>query len=199
MDQEFQDEDWLWIKNFQGGDQSAFERIFDKYKTNVIKLAFRFLKERQTAEDIAQEVFIRIYEKKVHFDPRAKFSTLLYRMTINASIDMLRKKKFLPRSLDEQVLDQEGDQKPLIERFPDSKSISPVNILQDKELRELVQREIEKLPEKLRAPILLHQFENLPYREIAAILGITEKAVERRIYHARELLRGKLSPYFYNQ
>ena len=120
-------------------------------------------------------------------------------MTINASIDMLRKKKFLPRSLDEQVLDQEGDQKPLIERFPDSKSISPVNILQDKELRELVQREIEKLPEKLRAPILLHQFENLPYREIAAILGITEKAVERRIYHARELLRGKLSPYFYNQ
>lgn len=199
MNQEFQDEDWLWIKDFQMGDQSAFEKIFDKYKTNVINLAFRFLKERQTAEDVAQEVFIRIYEKKVHFDPRAKFSTLLYRMTVNASIDTLRKKKFSPRSLDEQALDQEGDQKPLIERLSDSKSISPVHVLQDEELRELIQKEIQRLPEKLKAPLLLHQFENLPYREIASILGITEKAVERRIYHARELLRGKLSPYFYNQ
>ena len=199
MNQEFQDEDWLWIKNFQGGDQSAFERIFDKYKTNVINLAFRFLKERQTAEDVAQEVFIRIYEKKVHFDPRAKFSTLLYRMAVNASIDTLRRKKFSPHSLDEKGQDEEGDQRPLIERLSDPKSISPVNILQNEELRKLVQREIERLSEKLRVPILLHQFENLPYREIAVILGITEKAVERRIYHARESLRKKLSPYFYNQ
>ncbi len=189
-------QDWIWIKNFHEGDQSAFERIFNKYRTNLINLAFRFLRERQAAEDIAQEVFIRIYEKKVRFDPRAKFSTLLYRMTVNASIDTLRKKKFSSHSLDEPVLNQEGDQRLFMEGFSDSKSTSPVNVLQDAELREFVQREIQKLPEKLRAPIFLHQFEELSYKEVAAILRITEKAVEKRIYHAKEHLRKNLSKYY---
>lgn len=190
-----QDEDWVGIKNFEEGDPSAFERIFNKYKTNVINLAFRFLRERQAAEDVAQEVFIKIYEKKIHFDPRAKFSTLLYRMTVNASMDMLRKKKFLPLSLDGQVWDQERGQRPMREQVSDPKATSPVNVLADEELRGLVQREIERLPEKLKAPLLLHQFEGLSYKELAAILGVTEKAVEKRIYHAKEKLRKKLFKY----
>lgn len=86
------DEDWLLIRDFLDGNLSAFHTIFEKYKIKIINAAFRFLKETQSAEDVAQEVFIRIYEKKIRYDPRAKFSTLLYRMTINASIDLIRRR-----------------------------------------------------------------------------------------------------------
>ena len=64
------------------------------------------------------------------------------------------------------------------------------------EIKNLVQIEIQKLPEKLKTPILLHQFDNLSYDEIARVIGITPKAVERRIYHAKEVLRKKLAKYF---
>ena len=189
------DQDWFWIESFQEGDRSAFDQIFNKYKTTVVNLAFRFVRDKEIAEDIAQEVFIKIYEKKVHFGPKAKFSTWLYRVTVNTSLNVLRKRKPLLLSLDERIENQKGGKKPLIERLTDPHATSPLRSLEEGELKMMVHREIEKLPEKLRLPILLSQFENLPHREIALILGITEKAVEKRIYHAKKRLRKKLLKY----
>lgn len=189
------DQDWFWIKSFQEGDRSAFDQIFNKYKTTAVNLAFRFVRDREVAEDIAQEVFIKIYEKKVHFEPKAKFSTWLYRVVVNTSLDVLRKRKFLLLSVDERIENQKGDYKSLMEKLADPHATSPLRSLEEDELKMMVQREVEKLPEKLRLPILLSQFESLPHREIALILGISEKAVEKRIYHAKERLRKKLSKY----
>ncbi len=188
-------EDWLWIEKILEGDPSAFEQIFNKYKVSIINLSFRFTRNREVAEEIAQEVFIKVYEKKVHFDPRSKFSTWLYRVTVNASMDFLRKKKFSFRSLEEPMGDQDSGGKTLLDHVPDPKSSSPEHSIETAEIQKLVRQEIDRLPENLRSPILLYQFEDLPYREIAKILGITEKAVEKRIYHAKQILRGKLSKY----
>ncbi len=195
MNQTFQDEDWLWIKNFYEGDQSAFENIFNKYKVKVVNLAYHFVKQKEAAEDIAHDVFIKIYEKKFNKDPKAKFSTWLYRVTVNASLDILRKKKFTPHSLDETLQNQEGGETTLLEKLANSAD-SSAQVLQDQELKMIVRKEIEKLPENLKIPVLLYQFEGLPYKEIAAIMKVTEKAVEKRIYHAKEHLRRTLSKYY---
>ena len=183
-------EDWSWIEKIRGGDRSAFNQLFDKYKPHVINLAFRFVRERGTAEDIAQEIFIKIYENKTPFHPTAKFSTWLYRVTVNAAVDFLRKKKFLGHSLNERIEGQE--EKTFLENLADFKSSGPNKILEEKELSELIRGEIDRLPEKFKTPFLLYQFQEMPYREIAKILGMTEKAVERRLYRAKEVLREKL-------
>ena len=159
-------------------------------------MSYRFVQSRETAEDIAQDVFIKIYEKRLKFDPKAKFTTWLYRVTTNASLDFIRKNKFVVRSVDAEITDSSGEKTNFLEKFGDPNTLSPSDTAQQKELQALLRTEINSLPEELRAPTLLYQFENLPYEEIARILKITTKAVERRLYHAKQRLRDKLSKYF---
>jgi RNA polymerase sigma-70 factor (ECF subfamily) len=189
------DQDWQWIERFQEGDTSAFDRLFQKHKRFVINLAFRFVRQKEIAEDLAQEVFVKVHEKKVKIDFGSKFSTWLYRVTVNASIDFLRRKKFFPWSLDSLLDRQDEHSGSLLESVPDLKSLSAQETLHQKEACAAVHKAIDALPEKLRAPILLYQFENLSYLEIAQVLQVTPKAVERRIYHAKEILRKKLENY----
>ncbi len=189
------DPDWLAIERFKEGDPSAFDLIFQKYKETAVNLAYHFVRQREAAQDIAQDIFIKIYEKRVKADPKAKFSTWLYRVTVNASIDYIRRARFFGRSLDEKISPGEPGGQTLLENTADPKPSLAGEEAEKEELRLLIRQEIEKLPEKLRFPILLYQFEDLPYKEIAHILNITEKAVERRLYHAKEALRKKLSGY----
>lgn len=188
------DDDWIKIESFLNGELAAFEFIFNKYKTRVINLAYGFLRDRASAEDTAQNVFLKIYQKKAKPDSRAKFSTWLYRVTVNASLDILRSRKFTPVSIDQESGPAGSGKGALKDKLPDSKS-NLRQILEREELAVLVRREIDQLPEKFRAPLLLYQFEDMSYREIASILGLSEKAVERRLYHAREILRQFLTVY----
>ena len=187
------DDDWIKIGAFLNGELAAFEFIFNKYKSRVINLAYGFLRDRASAEDTVQNVFLKIYQKKAKPDSRAKFSTWLYRVTVNASLDVLRSRKFTPVSMDRESSFADGGEGTLKERLPDSKSSSPSQTAEREDLAVLVRREIDRLPEKFRAPLLLYQFEDMSYREIASILGLSGKAVERRLYHAREILRDRLA------
>lgn len=188
-------QDWTWIQSFQAGDRSGFDQIFRKYKSIVINLSFRFVKDQGIAEEIAQEVFVKIYEKKVKSDPKSKFSTWLYRVTVNASLDFLRHRKKIFYTLDQTIKSEEGNTVTFLETVADPKASHPIAGIEKEELRQTVQREIDLLPENLKTPLLLFQFEEMPYREIAQILGVSEKAVERRLCHAKEALRKKLSKY----
>lgn len=190
------DEDWGWIERFQNGETAAFNFIFDKYKSKVLGLAYRFVGQREAAEDIAQDVFIKIFEKKVKVTASAKFSTWLYRVTVNSALDVVRRRKFLKFSLDDAKEGKDSSQNAPVDQLADPASISPDRAAADEEIKALLQKEINALPEKLKVPILLYQFQNTPYDEIAAILGVSKKAVERRISHAKERLRQKLSGFF---
>ncbi|MBI3252831.1 MAG: RNA polymerase sigma factor [Candidatus Omnitrophica bacterium] len=189
------EEDWILIQKFRDGDPSGFQEIFNRHRSRVINLSFRFLQNREAAEDVAQEVFIKIYEKKLVFNPKAKFTTWLYRVTVNASLDRTKRKSFFDRSLDKVETGDGGEDKTLLETLSDRSAVSPAAALEQKELSGLVQAALRKLPEKLRVPILLHRFDGLPYGEIAQILGTSVKAVERRIYHAKEALRASLAEF----
>ena len=128
-------------------------------------------------------MFIKIYEKKVKPHTAAKLTTWLYRVTVNACLDLIRRTKRISfRSLEVGESGEKG-------------SPSPGQEAALQELQQAVTREVHRLPEKYRVPILLYQFEELPYSEIAEVLGVTEKAVERRLYHAKRLLRNKLSGF----
>ncbi len=169
---QIKDADWQIIQQIQNGDVSSFHEIFHRHKSNIINLAFRFTRSREAAEDIAQDIFIKIYEGKAKFNPNAKFTTWLYRVTVNASIDFIRRRKFseIPSNITAEQKDHPAEE----------------------EIKAMVQSAIDSLPEKFRSPILLFQFEEMSHREIASVLGITEKAVERRISRAKEALRKKL-------
>lgn len=187
-------EDWAWLAKVQEGDASAFRCLFERHKMRVLNLAYRFVRDRASAEDIAQEVFIKIFEKRVTANSKAKFTTWLYRVTVNASFDQLRKRKFTPGSLDAVIEGRRDANESFGERVPDTKAVSPRVQMEAEERAQWVARAIDQLPEKLRSPLLLYQFENLSYGEIAQVLGITPKAVERRLYHAKARLRESLGP-----
>lgn len=188
-----QDPDWVLIEKYFSGDLSAFHEIFSKHKKAAINLAFRVTGRRELAEDIAQDVFIKVYEKKLKVCSTAKFSTWLYRVTLNASLDCVRRKSFFSFSLDES---KEPGETPPIENLADPKAGLPSGKLDEAETGALVRKAIEHLPEKLRVPLLLFEYEERSYEEIAGILQTSVKAVERRIYHARRELKGKLAKFF---
>jgi len=187
-------DDWALYAKFKDGDLSAFRELFQKHKTRLINLSYRFVHRREAAEDIAQEVLIKVYEKKVQADANAKFSTWLYRVTVNASMDYLRSKRNRSVSLDEASDYEDGDTT-LLDRIADPASMPPEKILEAEERQSFVRNAVEGLPENLKPCLLLYQFEEMSYLEIAKILGITEKAVERRLYHAKQILREALSKY----
>lgn len=187
--------DWSLYAKFKDGDPSAFRELFERHKTRVINLSYRFVRNQEMAEDIAQDVFIKVYEKKVSVDTKAKFFTWLYRVTVNASMDHLRSKDSRFLSLDEKS-SGEDDEKTRLDKTADFKSLSPSQALEKRELQDLVRREIDGLPEKLKSCAFLYQFEEMSYQEISKVLGITAKAVERRLYHAKKILKEKLAKYF---
>jgi len=187
------DNDWTSIENIKQGDKSAFEALFLKHKSMVMNLSYRYVRSREIAEEIAQDVFIKVYEGRVSFQRNTKFSTWLYRVTVNASLDYVRKRKFTPFSLDAPL--RASDEDPgttFLESLKDKASLPGDLEIASKEIREYVRKAVDSLPDKLRQPTLLYQFDAMPYRDIARILGISEKAVERRLYHAKGILRKKL-------
>ena len=188
-------DDWLLYAKFKEGNQTAFHEIFKKYKTRTINLAYRFVRNQEVAEDIAQDVFIKVYEKKVNASLNARFSTWLYRVTVNASMDYLRSKGSHLFSLNEKSAG-EDDEETRLDKTADLKTLSPSENLEKHELQDLIRREVDSLPETLKSCALLYQFEEMSYQEIAEVLGISEKAVERRLYHAKEALKEKLAKYF---
>ncbi len=187
------EDDWALYAKFEQGDPAAFRRLFDRYKNRILNISYRFVHDAAAAEDIAQEVLIKIYEKRAKFRPSTKFSTWVYRVTANASLDHIDKMKFFGFSLDKPIGSGENDATLVSEVIGDVDLDSPSKELEKKELKIAVENALHNLPEHLRVPIILFQFEENSYQEIADILQISVKAVERRVYHAKKILHKILS------
>lgn len=169
----------------------------ERHAGGVINLAYRFLGNVADAEEIAQEVFLKLYQRPPQLPPAAKLFTWLYRVTANLCIDTLRRKPARSKmvSLETPSGEEGAEELPLSERLPDTSSQSPREQVAQAEASHLVRREVEALPLALRAPIVLGTFQGLSHEEIAEILGLTPKAVERRLSRARSLLKERLRPH----
>jgi RNA polymerase sigma-70 factor, ECF subfamily len=176
------------IKQVKKGDQNAFAEIVDLYKDKIYQLCYRMLGNAHEAEDIAQEAFIRAFVNIHTYDMSKKFSTWLYRIATNLSIDRIRKKK-PDYYLDAEVSGTDGL---TMYSQVSAEGALPEDELETMELQETIQKEILKLPDKYRTVIVLKYIDELSLKEIGDILDVPIGTVKTRIHRGREALRKQL-------
>ena len=179
----------------KGGDEQSFELLLQRYRTPVVNFLFRMVKSREQAEDLAQEVFIRVYRAREEYVPTAKFTTWLFRIATNLALNSLRDHRHqkLEMSIDAPLTtdSDEGDERPfeVADKHPTIEQE-----LVENERKKMIRRAIEKLPEKQRAAVLLHKYQELDYDEIARVLECSESALKSLLFRAYETLRVELAP-----
>ena len=189
------DSDVSLMLEFQKGDISSFEKLVQKHKESIINIIYQFIGERDEAEDLAVEVFLRVYRAAKKYQAKAKFTTWLYKITTNLCLNEIRKKaKLQTISLSKPISAGEEKEEELIEKIADA-APSPQRILEKKESNALIRKAIDSLPAKQRMATILQIYEELSYKEISTILGCSVKSVERRLYWARTSLKERLSSY----
>jgi len=170
------------------GDQRAFAEIVDMYKDKLYHLAFRMTSNRQEAEDVVQETFLRVYKNLDRYDENQKFSTWIYRIATNLCIDRLRKRKAI-YSLDAESADHEGldgyAMLPSDDRTPESELLLS-------ETQRLIQEAIATLPIKYKSVMILRYLQDLSLQEISDVLDMPVTTVKTRVHRGREFLRKKL-------
>jgi len=182
--------------NFKEGDISSFEELIKRYKKSVINIIYRFLGDRDEAENLALEVFLRVYKSVKRYRARAKFTTWLYKIAVNLSLSELKKKrKHFSISLNTPIIKDKGGFRELIDDVADP-SPPPEKILEEKERNFLIKKAISLLPPGQRMAVILRIYEELSYKEISKILDCSVKSVESKLYRARTNLKKKLQSYF---
>ena len=179
----------------KAGDEASFELLLQRYRTPLVNFLYRMVRNREQAEDLAQEVFLRVYRAREDYVPSAKFTTWLFRIATNLALNSVRDTRYqkLELSIDAPVtIDaEEGDEKPL--DIPEKHPNIEQHLVEDAR-KKMIRHAIEKLPEKQRAAVLLHKYEELDYAEIAKILKCSESALKSLLFRAYESLRVELAP-----
>ena len=165
------------IERSKKGDRSAFEAILLAYQNRIYNLCRYMLRNREDAQDAAQDVFLKVYRRLKDFRPESSFYTWIYRIALNTCLDYRRKSR-------REALRN----KPLPEDLP-SDEPSSEQLYESEKISESVQLALQKLPEKLRAAIVLREIEELSYEEIAEVLHTSVGTVKSRISRGRERLR----------
>lgn len=181
------------MSKFARGDTSVFDQILKKYKGLVINIAYRFIQNRAEAEDIAQEVFLRVYVSAKKYKPKAKFSTWIYKITTNICLNRFRSKKYPQTVSLDKPISATGNEK--ITETPDHTHFHPSVNLEKKELNRLVKDAISSLPKNQRIAVILQKYEGLSYREISEIMGCSTSAVDALLQRAKQNLKIKLMPH----
>ena len=173
------------------GERAAFDEIVRRYSRKMVNVAYQIVGEREQAEDIAQETFLRAYKSAARYTEMAKFSTWLYTIAINLCRNELRRRKFRPYSLEEMA--EREDEGKLRVDIADERS-KPDSDLERKETVRNVQRAIAMVPEKFRVPMVLRDIQDLSYEEIGAMLKLPEGTVKSRINRGRLRVKQILAP-----
>lgn len=180
---------------FQAGDESAFDRIVETYSPQVYALLTRFLGARQNREDLVQEVFLRVLRARERYEPSARFSTFLFRIAFNISVNETQRGGGKEKLVGEPAGAQGRSRGTALDDLADPAPSSPSNELERDDVVRAVRQAIAQLPENQRMALILAKYEELSYDAIAEVLGISEKAVKSLVHRAREALRERLAPF----
>jgi RNA polymerase sigma-70 factor (ECF subfamily) len=179
----------------KAGDEQSFALLLQRYRSPLINFLYRMVRNREQAEDLAQEVFLRVYRARADYVPSAKFTTWMFRIATNLALNSVRDSKYrgMEISIDAPatVDTQEGDERPLdvADKRPDIEQHLVAEVRS-----KMIRHAVEKLPEKQRAAVLLHKYQELDYGEIATILECSESALKSLLFRAYETLRVELAP-----
>jgi RNA polymerase sigma-70 factor (ECF subfamily) len=174
---------------FQAGDDRCFAELVGRHQNSVLRLVGRFLGPVADADDLAQEVFVRLYQARRSYKPSARFTTFLYRNTLNLCLNYLRDRKHRrAASLDASAEDDES--RPGI---ADPEALQPAAALAEKERTDAVRRAVDELPENQRTALVLLRWQDLSYQEIGETMDLSVMAVKSLLSRAKENLRERLS------
>jgi RNA polymerase sigma-70 factor, ECF subfamily len=180
------DADQEIVAQCRNGDWEAFAKLVLKYQSRVLTLAARIVDNRSEAEDIAQDIFVKVFQSLHDFRGAARFSTWLYRITVNHCLNHLRRRTRQQQTL--MVTEPEG-------WMQESSTTNPHKTLEQKERWALVQAKLQLLSPEHRTIVLLRDFEGLSYDEIADVLQLESGTVKSRLHRARMELKALLEPY----
>jgi len=177
----------------KAGDERSFELLLRKYRTPLINFLYRMVRDTAVAEDLAQEVFLRVYRARSEYAPSAKFTTWMFRIATNLALNSVRDNRHrrMDVSVDQTVDNGEEDQRPM--ELPDHTPTIEQELVA-RTRSEMILRAVHALPEKQRAAVLLHKYQEMDYDEIARVLECSESALKSLLFRAYETLRVELAP-----
>ncbi len=172
----------------RAGDTACFAQLLERHRNPVIHFLYRMVQNQAVAEELAQEVFLRVYRSRESYEPTAKFTTWLYRIATHLALNYLRdhRRERADRSMD--IETDDGPARQLTDRLPNIEQ----DLVRQARLNE-VRLAIERLPDKQRAAVLMHKYQELEYSMIAQALKCSESAVKSLLFRAYETLRVRLA------
>jgi RNA polymerase sigma-70 factor (ECF subfamily) len=170
------------------GDAQSFTLLLERHRIPVIHFLYRMVQNQAIAEELAQEVFLRVYKSRASYEPTAKFTTWLFRISTHLALNWLRDKKHekngesLDLGIEEGLFRQVADRTPSVEE----------RLLKQSRAEE-IRGAVSALPAKQRAAVLMHKYQEMDYSQIATVLGCTDSAVKSLLFRAYERLRSQLA------
>ena len=192
MDEDKKNEDTELVALAQKGNINSFNKLVDKYHSRIYSLTYQMTSNREDAEDLTQEIFIKAFEALPRFKGRSSFYTWLYRIGINKTINY-RKKRNRNRPLSIDALDQDITYDEVYAEL-DSKD-SPLRHIGLNELQVKLNEAMQKLSFKHRTVVVMHDIEGIPHDEIAKIVGVSVGTIRSRLFYARRQLQADLGEY----
>jgi RNA polymerase sigma-70 factor (ECF subfamily) len=185
-------DDAALVAEYLGGRRRAFQELADRYHQRLLNFIYRTIGDRDRAEDLVQETFVRVYRHLHRFDPTKKFSTWIYTIASNLAKNELRNRSRNPMVLFQAIKKNwEADHRPL--QWEDT-SYSPDDLFRKRHLREQVEKAVAELPEHHRVVFVLREMEGKTYEEISEITGVTLGTVKSRLNRARNRFAQIIGP-----
>jgi len=177
----------------KAGDESAFEYLVQKYRRPMLSFMYRMAHNSAVAEDLAQEVFLRVYRSREKYEASAKFTTWLYRIASNLAVNHARDTRH-ERPENTVSLDEPDQESGLTMDVPDDSLSAEENIVKRERLAAIRQR-VQSLPERQRIAVIMHKYQQMDYRQIAEVLKLSESAIKSLLFRAYETLRVQLKEF----
>ena len=177
----------------KAGDDAAFEYLVQKYRRPMVSFMYRMMRNSAAAEDLAQEVFLRVYRSRESYEASAKFTTWLYRIATNLAMNHARDTRH-ERPENTVSLDEPDDTTGLSIDLPDG-SLTAEEMMVRRERMAGIRKRVQCLPERQRTAVIMHKFQQMDYRQIAEVLKLSESATKSLLFRAYETLRGQLQEF----
>jgi len=177
----------------KAGDETAFSYLVEKYRRAMVSFMYRMCHNQAAAEDLAQEVFLRVYRSRSSYEPAAKFTTWLYRIATNLAVNHARDTRH-ERPENTVSLDETNEETGTTLDVPDG-SLTAEEVLVRRERLAAITRKVQALPERQRTAVIMHKYQQMDYRQIADVLKLSESATKSLLFRAYETLRDQLKEF----
>jgi len=181
--------DEVIVERIKDGEVDLFEILVKRYQERLINYIYRMINHRETAMELCQDVFLKVFKSLKQYDPEFKFTTWVHRIASNATIDWIRKKRVLTYSMESSV----DEDAPSLEQQLKSNALTPHEQLEMSQLKDRIMDAIDSLPLIYKELIILRHMNHLSYEEIAQAVELPLGTVKNRIFRGREMLKSSLS------